>query len=197
MNTAPVLLAQDLRTVILYLQREIRAQRATSALKLSTSSTPTASEDLQISRVRLQVPAPVTRPAITAALPAREQQQGRQEAECLRQINALRQNSTVTLKNVRTPFGKTSTARRQNHHATSLTASRFAETNWKKFTEKARNATHPADSSPQSGLYTVCINLRRFHAFCVEQFLHGRMSVRLRANAWQNNAAKYPILLMN
>jgi hypothetical protein len=83
---------QDLRTVITYLQREIRAQRRNvGALKLSNLLQPDRfEEDLQISRVRLRVPVP-TQPAPPSppALPAREQQQGRQRAlEYLRQIKA-------------------------------------------------------------------------------------------------------------
>ena len=83
---------QDLRTVITYLQREIRAaRRNVGALKLSNLLQPDRfEEDLQISRVRLRTPAP-TRPAPPPA-PAwsiAEQQQGRQRAlECLRQIKA-------------------------------------------------------------------------------------------------------------
>jgi len=83
---------QDLRTVITYLQREIRAQRRNvGALKLSNLLQPDRfEEDLQISRVRLRSPRPCqpTKPS-PPALPAREQEQGRQRAlECLRQIKA-------------------------------------------------------------------------------------------------------------
>ena len=83
---------QDLRTVISYLQREIRAQRRNvGALKLSNLLQPDRfEEDLQISRVRLRVASP-TPPAWPPPppLPARAQQQGRQRAlECLRQIKA-------------------------------------------------------------------------------------------------------------
>jgi hypothetical protein len=82
----------DLRTVITYLQREIRAQRRNvGALKLSNLlQLDRFEEDLQISRVRLRAPVP-TRPAPPSppALPAREQQQGRQRALLyLRQIKA-------------------------------------------------------------------------------------------------------------
>ena len=83
---------QDLRTVIAYLQREIRAQRRNvGALKLSNLLQPDRfEEDLQISRVRLRVAAPVQPARLSPpALPAGEQQQGRQRAlECLRQIKA-------------------------------------------------------------------------------------------------------------
>ena len=83
---------QDLRTVITYLQREIRAQhRNVGALKLSNLLQPDRfEEDLQISWVRLRPPqpappAPLSRPA----LPLLDQQQGRQRAlQCLRQIKA-------------------------------------------------------------------------------------------------------------
>jgi hypothetical protein len=90
---------EDLRTVISYLQREVRAQRRNvGALKLSNLLQPDRfEEDLQISRVRLRPP-PYTKPASPspAALDPIQQQQGRQRAlECLRQIKAtLRLNST-------------------------------------------------------------------------------------------------------
>lgn len=85
----------DLRSVISYLQREIRTQRRNvGALKLSNLLQPDRfEEDLQISRVRLRVAAPAhPAPLPPPALPAREQQQGRQRAlECLRQIKAALQ----------------------------------------------------------------------------------------------------------
>ena len=82
----------DLRAVITYLQREIRAQRRNvGALKLSNLLQPDRfEEDLQISRVRLRPPprpkpAPPTRPAHTAA----QQEAGRQRAlKYCRQIRA-------------------------------------------------------------------------------------------------------------
>src|SRR5208282_6146176 len=69
---------QDLRTVILYLQREIRAQhRNVGALKLSNLLQPDRfEEDLQISRVRLRPPPPA-QPAPPS--PA-DQLRGRQRA---------------------------------------------------------------------------------------------------------------------
>ncbi len=83
---------QDLRTVITYLQREIRAQRRNvGALKLSNLLQPDRfEEDLQISRVRLRVaPPPQPAPPPASALPAREQQLAHQRAlQCLRQIKA-------------------------------------------------------------------------------------------------------------
>jgi hypothetical protein len=83
---------QDLRTVITYLQREIRTQRRNvGALKLSNLLQPDRfEEDLQISRVRLRLPAPVPpAPPSPPPLPAPQQQQGRQRAlECLRHIKA-------------------------------------------------------------------------------------------------------------
>jgi len=83
---------QDLRTLITYLQREIRAQRRNvGALKLSNLLQPDRfEEDLQISRVRLRVPSPAQpAPPPPPAMPHREQQQGRQRAlQCLRQIKA-------------------------------------------------------------------------------------------------------------
>ena len=83
---------QDLRAVIVYLQREIRAQRRNvGALKLSNLLQPDRfEEDLQISRVRLRPPLPPkpTLPPQPALDPIR-QQQGRQRAmECLRQLKA-------------------------------------------------------------------------------------------------------------
>jgi hypothetical protein len=84
---------QDLRALITYLQREIRAQRRNvGALKLSNLLQPDRfEEDLQISRVRLRPPSPPPPPS-RPALPASVQQRGRQRAlECLRQIKtALR-----------------------------------------------------------------------------------------------------------
>ena len=83
---------QDLRAVITHLQREIRAtRRNVGALKLSNLLQPDRfEEDLQISRVRLRAASSVqSAPSPPPALPAREQQQGRQRAlECLRQIKA-------------------------------------------------------------------------------------------------------------
>ncbi|MGP8199431.1 MAG: hypothetical protein ACLQU4_08015 [Limisphaerales bacterium] len=83
---------QDLRAVILYLQREIRAQRRNvGALKLSNLLQPDRfEEDLQISRVRLRPPPP-SQPAPPSPPPlsSLDQQRGRQRAlECLRQIKA-------------------------------------------------------------------------------------------------------------
>jgi hypothetical protein len=83
---------QDLRTFILYLQREIRAQhRNVGALKLSNLLQPDRfEEDLQISRVCLRPPPPPNPvPTPKPSLPPQEQQRGRQQAlECLRQIKA-------------------------------------------------------------------------------------------------------------
>ena len=85
---------QDLRSVITYLQRQIRTQRRNvGALKLSNLLQPDRfEEDLQISRVRLRSPTPA--PAALAssppvALSPLQQQQGRERAlDCLRQIKA-------------------------------------------------------------------------------------------------------------
>ncbi|MCX6929502.1 MAG: hypothetical protein NT154_40745 [Verrucomicrobia bacterium] len=83
----------DLRTVITYLQREIRAQRRNvGALKLSNLLQPDRfEEDLQISRVRLRPPQSTpTVPTPRSALNPDQQQQGRDRAlECLRQIKAV------------------------------------------------------------------------------------------------------------
>jgi hypothetical protein len=85
----------DLRRVVTYLQREIRAQRRNvGALKLSNLLQPDRfQEDLQISRLRLppQTPSPRPPPPPTRR-PLADQQHGRQRAlECLRQLkNASR-----------------------------------------------------------------------------------------------------------
>jgi hypothetical protein len=83
---------QDLRNVVLYLQREIRAQRRNvGALKLSNLLQPDRfEEDLQISRVRLRPPPP-SQPAPPSPPPLSplDQQRGRQRAlQCLREIKA-------------------------------------------------------------------------------------------------------------
>jgi hypothetical protein len=83
---------EDLRTVISYLQHEIRAQRRNvGALKLSNLlQLDRFEEDLQICRVRLR-PSPMPKPAPPArpALSAAEQQAGRLRAlEYCRQIKA-------------------------------------------------------------------------------------------------------------
>jgi len=84
---------QDLRAVIVYLQREIRAQRRNvGALKLSNLLQPDRfEEDRQISRVRLRPPPPPkpTPPPPQPSPDPNRQQQGRQRAlECLRQLKA-------------------------------------------------------------------------------------------------------------
>ena len=83
----------DLRQVISYLQREIRAgRRNVGALKLSNLLQPDRfEEDLQISRVRLRSPQSTpTIPTPRSALNPDQQQQGRDRAlECRRQIKAV------------------------------------------------------------------------------------------------------------
>src|SRR5512136_955003 len=82
---------QDLRLVLTYLQREIRAQRRNiGALKLSNLLQPDRfEEDLQISRVRLRPPPPIQPPPSLPFLTPAQQEQGRQRAlQCLRQIKA-------------------------------------------------------------------------------------------------------------
>lgn len=83
---------EDLRTVVTYLQREIRAQRRNvGALKLSNLLQPDRfEEDLQISRLRLRWPAPaVPAPASAPGLSQIEQERGRARAlELLRQLKA-------------------------------------------------------------------------------------------------------------
>jgi hypothetical protein len=84
---------QDLRAVVTYLQREIRAQRRNvGALKLSNLLQPDRfEEDFQISRVRLhppprpQPPPPLPPPALT---PQQEQQARLRALQCLRQLKA-------------------------------------------------------------------------------------------------------------
>jgi hypothetical protein len=80
----------DLRAVITYLQREIRAQhRNVGALKLSNLLQPDRfEEDFQISRVRLRAPAQPKSPTPPpAALTLDQQEQGRRRAlECLQQL---------------------------------------------------------------------------------------------------------------
>lgn len=81
----------DLRTVVTYLQREIRAQRRNvGALKLcNLLQLDRFEEDLQISRVRLRPPPPpaASPPLQPPPLSWAEQQRGRQRAlECLRQL---------------------------------------------------------------------------------------------------------------
>ena len=87
----------DLRTVIAYLQREIRAQRRNvGALKLSNLLQPDRfEEDLQISRVRLRpstsTPAPLPKSSLT---PAQQEKRRQRALECLRQLKAdLRRSS--------------------------------------------------------------------------------------------------------
>jgi hypothetical protein len=81
----------NLRTVITYLQREIRAQRRNvGALKPSNLLQPDRfEEDLQISRVRLRPPpSPPATPPPSPLDPA-QQESGRQRAlECIRQLKA-------------------------------------------------------------------------------------------------------------
>lgn len=81
---------EDLRTVVTYLQRQIRAERRNvGALKLcNLLQLDRFEEDIQISRVRLRPPPPASpRPLEPPPLPLAEQQQGPQRAlECLRQL---------------------------------------------------------------------------------------------------------------
>ena len=83
---------QEVRAVITYLQREIRAgRRNVGALKLSKLLQPDRfEEDLQVSRVRLRVTPPAqSAPTPPPALSARKQQLGRQRAlQCLSRIKA-------------------------------------------------------------------------------------------------------------
>jgi hypothetical protein len=82
----------DVRAVIGYLQREIRAaRRNVGALKLSNLLQPDRfEEDLQISRVALRPPPPPKPPPpTTTTLTPAQQKHGRQHAlDCLRQLKA-------------------------------------------------------------------------------------------------------------
>ena len=85
----------DLRAVITYLQREIRAQRRNvGALKLSNLLQPDRfEEDLQISRVSLRAPPQRTPPlpAAPALTPAQQEQGRRRALESLAKLkNSLR-----------------------------------------------------------------------------------------------------------
>jgi len=85
---------QDVRRVIRYLQREIRAgRRNVGALKLSNlAQLDRFEEDLQISRVRLTPPAPPPRPRPAPrpppSDPAEREHRQRQTLDCLRQLRA-------------------------------------------------------------------------------------------------------------
>jgi hypothetical protein len=83
----------DLRQLIIYLQREIRAgRRNVGALKLSKLLQPDRfEEDLQISRARLcpPRPTPASPPPPTPTLSPQQKEQGRQRAlEHLRRFKA-------------------------------------------------------------------------------------------------------------
>jgi len=82
----------DLRTVISYLQREIRAQRRNvGALKLSNLLQPDRfEEDLQISRLRLRPPPPPqpSAPPSPPLDPAPHEQARQRALACLRQLKA-------------------------------------------------------------------------------------------------------------
>ena len=81
----------ELRAVITYLQREIRAQRRNvGALKLSNLLQPDRfEEDLQISRVRLRPLSIASAASPPSSLSQEQQEQGRQRAlECLRKLKA-------------------------------------------------------------------------------------------------------------
>jgi len=85
---------QEVRLVIRYLQREIRAgRRNVGALKLSNLlQLDRFEEDLQISRVRLTPPPPPPRPRpAPSALPSdptERERRHRQTLDCLRQLRA-------------------------------------------------------------------------------------------------------------
>ncbi len=82
---------EDVRAVVRYLQREIRAtHRNVGALKLSNLLQPDRfEEDLQISRVALRPPPAPRPPPPTPTLTPAQQEEGRQRAlVCLRQLKA-------------------------------------------------------------------------------------------------------------
>ena len=82
---------QDLRAVIIYLQREIRAQRRNvGALKLSNLLQPDRfEEDFNIRRVRLEPPRP---PPVPVRAPVPESQREIQRLRALDQIRQIKQN---------------------------------------------------------------------------------------------------------
>lgn len=82
---------EQLRRVIVYLQREIRAQRRNvGALKLSNLLQPERfEEDLAISHVTLKSPAPKQSPTLAPPTNPKTLEQGRQRAlECLQKLKA-------------------------------------------------------------------------------------------------------------
>jgi hypothetical protein len=81
---------EDLRRVIIYLQREIReGRRNVGALKLSNLLQPDRfEEDLHIRRVRLEAPSR-PQPAPALALPEKERELQRQR--CLAQLRQLKE----------------------------------------------------------------------------------------------------------
>ena len=81
---------EDLRRVIIYLQREIReGRRNVGALKLSNLLQPDRfEEDLNIRRVRLEAPARSAPPPFKPSPPAGEPEQARRQRQAL---EALRQ----------------------------------------------------------------------------------------------------------
>lgn len=83
---------QEVRRVILYLQREIReGRRNVGALKLSNLLQPDRfEEDLNIRRVRLEPPAPRSSPAATPSPSGADQEQRRTAA--LKQLQQLKRS---------------------------------------------------------------------------------------------------------
>ena len=91
---------EDIRCVVLYLQKEIRHQRRNvGALKLSNLLQPDRfEEDLNISRVRLRRPQPPAPHVQPQPLDPNQQRLGREAAlRHLRRLKSqLRQNTTIT-----------------------------------------------------------------------------------------------------
>jgi hypothetical protein len=83
---------EEVRRVIVYLQREIReGRRNVGALKLSNLLQPDRfEEDLNIRRVRLTPPAPASPPKPTAPLSPVDQEQGR--AAALKRLGQLKRS---------------------------------------------------------------------------------------------------------
>ena len=83
---------EEVRRVILYLQREIReGRRNVGALKLSNLLQPDRfEEDLNIRRVRLEPPAPASPPKPTAPLSPVDSEQGRTAA--LKRLQQLKRS---------------------------------------------------------------------------------------------------------
>jgi hypothetical protein len=97
---------EQIRRIIVYLQREIRAQRRNvGALKLSNLLQPDRfEEDLNISQVKLNIPHQKQAPQLSPApLNPKAQEEGRQRAlECLQKLKAELQFKSGAGNNLKT-----------------------------------------------------------------------------------------------